>query len=320
MKKMRSSARPGYKRRGKIPMTLGLLLMAAALFLACMNFLEAEEGGEAARSVLNQLDQMIPPAADQPTVRSLSVASAAGEEIAWPMDENGAPMPWPVDKSGEPCAAYTDGSGSRFEWKFGSPAEWTRTSDGILPFVRDAQGGLTAWPVDASGSALSWEAIRHAWAGLISGLSDWLEQQPAFLLSPQMDMPVQKIDGRYYIGVLEVPSRKIRLPIMADWNETDLKISPCRYAGSAYTGDLVIAGHNYYRHFSPIKYLAVGTEVRFIDVDGHVFEYEVISSQTIEEEDVAGMLAGSWDLTLFTCTTGGERRIAIRCRGGYAGG
>lgn len=113
--------------------------------------------------------------------------------------------------------------------------------------------------------------------------------------------------------MLEVPDKNVRLPVMDDWSEENLKLTPCRYAGSLYRGDMVIAGHNYYRHFSPIKWLEVGTEVRFTDVNGNVFIYEVCSRETIAADDVDGMLTGEWDLTLFTCTTGGRSRVAVRC-------
>ncbi len=62
-----------------------------------------------------------------------------------------------------------------------------------------------------------------------------------------------KIDGNYYIGVLTIPSLDLSLPVMEDWDDEKLKISPCRYAGSLYQKNLVIAGHNYQRHFNGIE-------------------------------------------------------------------
>lgn len=135
----------------------------------------------------------------------------------------------------------------------------------------------------------------------------------AVLTDPAMEMPVREIDGQEYIGVLEIPAKELTLPVISQWSDERLKIAPCRYAGSVYSGDLVIAGHNYASHFSRIKGLAVGDEVRFTDMDGNVFTYLASQIETLDGQDAAGMQAGEWDLTLFTCTYGGQNRAAVRC-------
>ena len=48
-------------------------------------------------------------------------------------------------------------------------------------------------------------------------------------------------------------------------------------------------------------------------LDGNVFRYEVVDMETIPPEGVEAMITGDWDLTLFTCTTGGSARVAVRC-------
>lgn len=131
------------------------------------------------------------------------------------------------------------------------------------------------------------------------------------------EMPVTFIDGYDYIGYLSIPSIGLALPVMQQWSESGLKIAPGRYSGSLYNDDLVIAGHNYTRHFSPIKHLAVGTEVLFVDMDGVVWHYAVSASEVLQPTQIEQMTtktsADSWDLTLFTCTTGGQARYALRC-------
>ena len=131
------------------------------------------------------------------------------------------------------------------------------------------------------------------------------------------EMPVTFIDGYDYIGYLSIPSIGLALPVMQQWSEPGLKIAPGRYSGSLYNDDLVIAGHNYARHFSPIKHLAAGTEVLFVDMDGVVWHYAVSASEVLQPTQIEQMTtktsADSWDLTLFTCTTGGQARYALRC-------
>ncbi|MCD8330170.1 MAG: sortase [Lachnospiraceae bacterium] len=131
------------------------------------------------------------------------------------------------------------------------------------------------------------------------------------------EMTVVTIDGWDYIGTLSVPSLGLELPVMAEWSYEGLEIAPGRYSGSVFTDDLVIAGHNYRRHFSPLKSLSAGELIVFTDMDGVAWYYEVLRLETLAPTQVEEMegLTGEddWDLTLFTCTTGGTARCAIRC-------
>ena len=136
---------------------------------------------------------------------------------------------------------------------------------------------------------------------------------PDYLLNPGMAMPVIMVDGVAYIGVLEIPALELTLPVTGEWSYDRLKIALCRYAGSAYLDNLVIAGHNYRSHFASLPQLQPGDTVTFTDMDGNVFSYEVSSLETLSPYAVSDMTSGDWDLTLFTCTVGGQSRLAIRC-------
>jgi len=139
------------------------------------------------------------------------------------------------------------------------------------------------------------------------------EEIPDYILNPNMEMPTEAIDGNEYIGVLEIPTLDLKLPVMSDWSYPKLKIAPCRYVGSAYVGDLVIAAHNYTAHFGQLKSLHIGDEITLTDVDGNVFRYEVLELETLMRMAIDEMTAGDWDLTLFTCTIGGKSRVTVRC-------
>lgn len=137
---------------------------------------------------------------------------------------------------------------------------------------------------------------------------------PDYILNPDMDMPVIEVDGHGYIGVLEIPSLNLKLPVMHQWSYPNLKISPCRYSGSAYLDDMVIAAHNYVRHFGQIKQLSSGETVTFIDTDGNVFSYVIVLVEILDSTDIAEMNSGDWDLSLFTCTLDGAYRVTVRCK------
>jgi len=136
---------------------------------------------------------------------------------------------------------------------------------------------------------------------------------PDYILNPEMDMPELEIDGVKYIGILEIPALGLELPVISSWSYPALNIAPCRYVGSAYTDDLVIAAHNYSRHFGRLKELTEGDLVRFTDADGNVFTYAVAAREVLLPTAVEEMTAGEWDLTLFTCTLGGRSRVTVRC-------
>lgn len=101
---------------------------------------------------------------------------------------------------------------------------------------------------------------------------------------------------------------------MSQWSYPKLKKSPCRYRGSVYKDDLVIAAHNYRTHFGRIKDLSEGDEVIFTDIDGNIFYYEVALLEILAPNAVVEMESSEWDLTLFTCTLGGASRVTVRCK------
>ncbi len=136
---------------------------------------------------------------------------------------------------------------------------------------------------------------------------------PDHILNPNMDMPTETVNGWDYIGILEIPAIDLCLPIISQWSDAALNVAPCRYSGSAYTGDLILSGHNYTAHFWYLSDLSTGDNVCFTDIDGNVFSYEVAERETLRPTAVEQMKSGDWDLTLFTCTLGGQSRVTIRC-------
>lgn len=142
-------------------------------------------------------------------------------------------------------------------------------------------------------------------------------------LDPEQEMTETELDGWSYIGYLSIPSVGLNLPVMSQWSYVGLKIAPGRYSGSTYADDMVVCAHNYAKHFSPIKWLAAGAEVYFTDMDGMRWSYEVSAVETLQPTQIEKMTtkteeSDDWDLTLFTCTTGGNARCAVRCvRTGY---
>lgn len=136
---------------------------------------------------------------------------------------------------------------------------------------------------------------------------------PDHILNPNMDMPVTTVDGKDYIGYVDIPSLKLQLPIIDQLSDSALRTAPCRYKGSVYTDDMILAGHNYRQHFGKLTRIAIGTDLTFTDMDGNVFCYQVVDIETIPEDQPQTLESGDWDLTLFTCTLSRTSRITVRC-------
>lgn len=179
--------------------------------------------------------------------------------------------------------------------------------------------GYNLW--DASRAQKAAEEITGQ---LISEIESKVEEgkTAAPYIDPNTPMPVEVIDGYEYIGVLEIPSEGLSLPVMKEWDYTRLKISPCRFTGSYYSDDLVICAHNYMKHLGPLLQIGIGEDIYFTNVDGLSIRYIVTNRETVEPTAVEQMIENTsnsetslldWDLTLFTCNLGGQTRCAVRC-------
>lgn len=137
---------------------------------------------------------------------------------------------------------------------------------------------------------------------------------PEELLTPEdVKMEEVEIDGHRYIGYLSMPTVELELPIMSDWSYEKLTIAPCRYYGTLRGKDLVLLAHNYDRHFGRLNDLKVGDSVYFTEMDGTVTAYKVVARDILDPYAVEEMTAGLYDMTLFTCTYGGQSRVTVYC-------
>ena len=155
---------------------------------------------------------------------------------------------------------------------------------------------------------------REALAALEEQRTEQETQQPQPQLPPDLVMPTVVVDGMEYIATVEIPKLELSLPIGSRWSEDALHQAPCRYQGSLYTGDLIVAGHNYRKHFGRLSHLCIGDEIYVTDMIGNRFAYLVSSVEELPGTAIEEMAAGDWELTLFTCTASGSHRVTIRCK------
>ena len=158
---------------------------------------------------------------------------------------------------------------------------------------------------------------ENAGAGAASDelLDGVIMQMPDVVLESEASgpMPVVAVDGRSFVGTVEIPSLGLLLPIQDEWSNDNAKVSVCRYKGSVYDNDLIICGHNYTEHFGNLNQLEMGAEVIVTDMNGRSFHFQVSNLETLGAFDIEEMEAGEWDFTMFTCTVGGANRVTVRC-------
>ena len=128
---------------------------------------------------------------------------------------------------------------------------------------------------------------------------------------PGIEMPGEKVNGHEYIGTLSIPSLGLKVPVQRNWSYENLSVSPCRYSGSAYADNLAIIAHTY--HFGKLSSLALDATVTFTDMENNVFRYVVREKNTISPNDANEIAHSGYDLTLVTCTISGTKRVAVYC-------
>lgn len=161
-----------------------------------------------------------------------------------------------------------------------------------------------------------WDAGRAKKAAektVIQLQEDLPEERKQGAEEPAAQLKTVTVDGIEYIGIIEIPSLNLSLPVASSFSYSSLRVSPCLYAGSCYSNDMVIAGHDYASHFGSLKWAEDGADVYFTTVDGKVFHYQADSKEIYKPTQVQEMISGDWDLTLFTCTISGRERMALRC-------
>ena len=121
------------------------------------------------------------------------------------------------------------------------------------------------------------------------------------------------INDLEYIGYIVIPSLDLNLPVSKNFSYSSLKKTPALYYGSVKNNNLVICEHSYKSHFGYLYKLKKGDEIIFIDVNNNKYTYKVELVEELESTDIKEMIESDFDLTLYTCTKDGLRRVTVRC-------
>ena len=123
------------------------------------------------------------------------------------------------------------------------------------------------------------------------------------------EMPMMSVDGNDYVGILEIPSKNIKLPVCSSWDEYKVRSVPCRYTGSIY-GNLVIGGTNTSENFEFLNVLDKGEKIRFIDMTGNMYIYTVFS---ISHKNNFDLELTDNELVLFTYLNDVSKYVFVNC-------
>ena len=121
------------------------------------------------------------------------------------------------------------------------------------------------------------------------------------------------LQGHDLVGIIRVPGVGVELPVLDSWSYDLLKLSPCRYSGSIAGQDLILMGHNYKKHFAPLRRVSPGDRVEFLDVSGTSHAYVVTETEVLKPTQLDELSSSDYSLTIFTCTPGGQSRFVVRC-------
>lgn len=159
----------------------------------------------------------------------------------------------------------------------------------------------------------SYKAFKNAENVLVHLESQITENRQSSESNKSTEQQEIVIDGNKYIGYLSLPKFELELPVMDYWSYKKLRTAPCRYYGSVEDNNFVIMAHNYSRHFGKISKLKSDDVIVFTDLNGKATEYIVVAQDILDPYSVTEFQKGDYDLTLFTCTYGGQNRVAIYC-------
>lgn len=167
---------------------------------------------------------------------------------------------------------------------------------------------ITALLFGAKNLYESYEAQKNSEAMMDEFLKGLQEDESSL---EQIPMEEREVNGKKLIGAILFPSLDLGVPVLSRWDYPSLQVAPCRQWGTLKEDNLVIAGHNYPKHFGRLRELKPGDLVSFLDVRGHRVNYQVTQVEKVKPTEVEYVQESPWDLVCYTCTPGGRERVLM---------
>lgn len=127
-------------------------------------------------------------------------------------------------------------------------------------------------------------------------------------------MPVLSVEGRDYIGLLELPAHGADFPVLAR-QEGQLS-GPARCSGSLYDGSLLLAASTARGQFDFYQALSVGDAVYFTDMTGSRFACQITELLYVDREAAQSIRPGSALTLLLEASVGQTVVVRIDFKSG----
>lgn len=128
----------------------------------------------------------------------------------------------------------------------------------------------------------------------------------------------QTYKGFPMVGTIEIPTTKLKCPILEDASKSAIEVAVAIYDGVGLNkvGNTTIVGHNYRNgtFFSDNKKIAVGDKIHITDESGTKVTYIVYNTVTTSPEDSSYFerdTEGAREITLDTCTDDTQSRFLV---------
>lgn len=150
-------------------------------------------------------------------------------------------------------------------------------------------------------------------------LLEVFESQLAEAKNPDSSESVslEAINGYTPVAIMEIPSIKLKQPVVDGITEDVIKYFLGRFPESAMpgqVGNFAVAGHrvsDFTDAFINLYKVKVGDEVIVTTKDGR-YTYEVDNSFIVDPDQVEVLEAADYEkMTLVTCTIGSKRRVIV---------
>lgn len=131
---------------------------------------------------------------------------------------------------------------------------------------------------------------------------------------------IEAINGHMPVAIIEIPSIKLKQPVVEGITEDVIKYFLGRFPESSMPGEVgnfAVAGHrvsDFTDAFINLYKVKTGDEVIVTTVDGR-YTYEVDNSFIVDPDQVEVLEKADYEkITLITCTIGSKRRVIVTGR------
>lgn len=128
-------------------------------------------------------------------------------------------------------------------------------------------------------------------------------------------MSVLSVDGKDFVGVLELPRYESTLPVGNDWGKSSKY--PCRFGGSVYNGTMQIGATTQKGQYDFYRELSVGDEVYYTDVEGNRYGFKITSLCYEKHIDQATLQQNEAPLKLFIKNIYSFEYLIVFCSASY---